>query len=263
MANRRFENWTALVTGGARGIGRGVALRLASEGARVAFTYLGDDVAAGRTRADIESLGNEALQVRADAGHPESVQNAINIIAERWGQLHVLVNNAALVKHIDFSSPVAEVTDAMNAMWQVNVAGLLQTSLAAAPLLSASGEGAIVNISSIAGIGNRSHGTSPYGATKAAVNLLTKRLAFELGPKAIRVNAVAPGLILTDLITRGRDSDEIKTLTEDFAGRSILRRVGAPEDIAAAVAFLASADARFITGQVLPVEGGRMDYFSA
>jgi 3-oxoacyl-[acyl-carrier protein] reductase len=239
-----------------------VAIRLASEGARVAFTYLGDDAAAAATLGQLRAFGREAFSLRADAGDRGAVQRTIAELNERWERLDALVNNAALVKHIDFLSPPGEVLDAMDAMWRVNTTGLLHMALAAVPLLEAASGSAIVNISSIAGIGNRSQGTSPYGATKAALNLLTQRLALELGPKAIRVNAVAPGLVLTDLITRGRGDDEIDALVRDFSSRSALGRVGKPEDIAAAVAFLASSDAGFITGQILSVEGGRTDYLA-
>jgi len=122
--------------------------------------------------------------------------------------------------------------------------------------------GSIVNVASIAGYGNTSGGTTFYGATKAALIRLTKRFAFELGPYNINVNAVAPGLVRTDILTRGKTPEEIERRVKDFASRSVLGRIGEPADIAAVVAFLASPDASFVTGQILTADGGRTDYLS-
>src|SRR5690242_11567483 len=122
--------------------------------------------------------------------------------------------------------------------------------------------GRIVNLSSIAGHGTTLPGNAFYAATKAAVSVLTKRFAMELGPHAITVNAVAPGFILTDMVREGRSDEEYRKLIETIGKRSMLGRVGEPEDIANAVAFLAAPESSFITAQVLTVDGGRMDYIA-
>jgi len=153
-------------------------------------------------------------------------------------------------------------SDEFQQMREVNVGGSIHCTAAVIDAMKRQGGGAIVNLASIAALGTAMAGTTFYAATKAAVVILTKRFALELGPLGIRVNAIAPGFILTDMVHVGRSPEELQQLTQTMATKAMLGRVGQPEDIAAAAAFLASADAAFLTGQILTVDGGRMDYLT-
>ena len=143
---------------------------------------------------------------------------------------------------------------------RTNVDGLIHVTRAVVPGMKERRYGRIVNLTSIAGHGTTLPGSAFYAATKAAVSVLTRRFAMELGAHAITVNAVAPGFILTDMVKEGRSDDEYRKLLQSIAGRSMLGRVGDPEDIAHTVAFLAAPESSFITAQVITVDGGRMDY---
>ena len=150
----------------------------------------------------------------------------------------------------------------MEPMRRINVDGLVHMTRAVLPGMQAAGYGRIVNLASIAAFGTAMAGTTFYAATKAAVMVLTKRFAMELGPQGITVNAVAPGFIATDMVFSGRSREEGEELLRTMAGKAMVRRVGTPEDIADVVAFLAGDRAGFITGQVMAVDGGRMDYLA-
>jgi 3-oxoacyl-[acyl-carrier protein] reductase len=175
------------------------------------------------------------------------------------GPPDILVNNAGLLIRGDL--------DTMNQteferMRRVNVDGLVAVTRAVAPGMKRRGWGRIVNLSSIAAHGTALAGTTFYAATKAAVITLTRRFAFELGPFGITVNAVAPGFILTDMVSAGRSPEEAERMKREMAERAMMRRIGTPEDIAHAVAFLVSEESGFLTAQVLTVDGGRMDYLA-
>jgi 3-oxoacyl-[acyl-carrier protein] reductase len=148
----------------------------------------------------------------------------------------------------------------MEAMRRTNVDGLVKVTRAVVPEMKARGFGRIVNLTSIAALGTAVSGTTFYAATKAAVITLTRRFALSLGACGITVNAIAPGFVMTDLVTQGREPAEIERLVASMAERAMVRRVGRPEDISHAVAFLCAEESGFITGQVLTVDGGRMDY---
>ena len=262
---RRFRGKVALVTGGSRGIGRAVALRLAQEGARVAVNFVGNEAAAGETVREIRDLGQQAEAMQANVANRAAVQTMVERTVESFSRIDILVNNAAIVRDGDLTSYESDedLERDMEAMWRVNAMGTIHCTRAVMPHMRKQQWGSIVNISSIAGYANISGMRTLYSATKAAVMNLTKRFALELGPDNINVNSVAPGLVRTDLLVKGRSAEEEDRIEEEFGGRSVLGKIGEPQDIAAAVAFLASPEARFITGQVLTVDGGRMDYLSS
>ena len=263
--DQRFRGKVALVTGGSRGIGRAVSLRLAREGAQVGINFVSNESAAAETVEQVNQLGKEAEAVRADVSDRSAVQAMVERILERFSRIDVLVNNAAIVLDSDLTSYVSDedLDRDLEAMWGVNVRGIINCTRAVLPQMRKRRSGSIVNVSSIAGYGNISPLRTFYSATKAAVMNLTKRFALELGPDNINVNSVAPGLVRTDLVVQLTPPDELERVIEEFAGRSVLGRVGEPDDIAAAVAYLASSEARFVTGQILTVDGGRMDYLSS
>ncbi|MFN0102115.1 MAG: 3-oxoacyl-ACP reductase family protein [Bryobacteraceae bacterium] len=242
----------AIVTGASRGIGRAIALRLALDRIPVAVNYLTQKPAAQLVVESILNAGGRACAIQADTGDPQQVEHLFREAEDRLGPIDILVNNAGILRRgsIDDYDPAA-----MSAMLRTNVDGVIHCTRAAAKSMRA---GRIVNISSVAAHGTAVAGTTWYAATKAAVESLTRRFAFELGPAGIRVNAVAPGFILTDMVDPANRDAVIATM----AAKAVLGRVGVPEDIADAVAFLVSDQARFITGQILTVDGGRTDFLS-
>jgi 3-oxoacyl-[acyl-carrier protein] reductase len=243
----------ALVTGSSRGIGRAIALRLARSGAAVAVNCRerrdeADEVVAAITRA-----GGRAVAVAADVGNAAECGRLVDAAREALGPIDILVNNAGVLRTgdlVDFDFAQ------MDGMRSVNVDGLVHVTRAVVGDMRARRWGRIINIASVAGIGVSTLGTTFYSATKAAVLSLTRRFALVLGVDGITVNAIAPGFIATEMAAQsGADFDAI-------AARAMLRRVGTPEDIAGAAAFLASEEAWFITAQVLTVDGGRTDYIA-
>ncbi len=243
---RDFEGRRALVTGAGAGIGRAIALRLARAGASVACVDL-DGGAATAVAEEIRAQGGAALAIEADVSDEAAVARAVAGAADEQGGLDVLVNNAGIV----IIKPFAETSLAeWDRIFDVNLRSLFLTCQAALPHLRASQAGAIVNIASIAAL-RYTVPHVPYAATKGGVVAFTRDLAYELGAEGIRVNAVAPGPTATAMMGQLTD-DEI-----DAAGlRFVLGRMGRPEDIAEAVAFLASQRASYITGATLPVTGG-------
>jgi len=240
----------ALVTGASRGIGRAVALRLAADGCAVVVNYRERAQDAANVVAAIEQSGGSAIAVQADVGNPADVNRMVQEAVSSLGPVDILVNNAGVfargdLADFDYSQ--------MEGMRRINVDGLVSVTRAVAPGMRERGWGRIVNLTSIAALGTAMAGTTFYAATKAAVIVLTKRFAMELGPSGITVNAIAPGFIVTDMVAAGANLDAV-------AAKAMVRRVGKPEDIAHAAAFLVSEGAGFVTSQVLTVDGGRMDY---
>lgn len=247
---------TALVTGGSRGIGKAIALRLARDGFRVVVNYTSRADAAEAVVREIEAAGGSALAAQADVSDPAAVERMAKAIGE---PVDVLVNNAGILRRGDldeFSS-----TD-FDEMCRINLGGVIHPTRVFSEGMRQRGYGRIVNITSVASVGTAMAGTTFYAATKAAVALLTRRFALTLGPQGVTVNAIAPGFILTDMVTVGRTPEEIESATRNIAEKAMMKRVGLPEDIANAVSFLVSEASGFVTAQVLTVDGGRMDYIA-
>jgi len=238
---------TALVTGGSRGIGRAIALRLARQGADVAFSYRGNTDAANATVAEIEGLGRRALAVQADAKAPDGAEALVKAVLEAFGKIDILVNNAGITRDdLIMRMKPEDWTDVL----ETNLFGAFWTLKACTrPMLKAR-SGRVINITSVSGQAGQM-GQANYSSAKAGLIGLTKAAARELASRGITVNAVAPGFVLTELT-----QDLPESLQAQITERTPLGRFGTPEEIADAVAFLASDEAGYITGQVLAVDGG-------
>ncbi len=237
----------ALVTGGSRGIGRAIVLRLAGQGADVAFSYKGNQAAAKATAAEVEALGRRALAVQADAREMDSADALVKAVLEAFGKVDILVNNAGLTRDELIMRMSA---DAWREVLETNLFGAFYALKAVTrPMLKAR-SGRIINITSVSGQAGQM-GQANYSAAKAGLIGLTKAAARELASRGITVNAVAPGFVLTELT-----ADLPDPLKAQINERTPLGRFGTPEEVANAVAFLASDEAAYITGHVLAVDGG-------
>ena len=249
----RLTNKVALITGASRGIGRATALAFAREGASVVVNYISRRDAAEEVVRQISEGGGQAAAVQADVSKRSEVDALVAQSLECFDRIDLLVNNAG----IGVRASTLTMTEAdFDRLMAVNVKGVIHCVQAVAPGMMERRSGRIVNVSSLAGLGTALPETTPYAATKAALIGLTKRFAFDLGPYGITVNTVCPGFIQTDM-TGGPGGRSTMA-----AERSILGRVGQPEEVAAALLFLVSDEASFITAQVLAVDGGRMDFLS-
>lgn len=237
----------ALVTGGSRGIGRAVALKLAENGADVAINYAGNTAAAEEVKAAIEKLGRRAMLVQGSVADTDGVQTLVNQVVKELGRLDILINNAGITR----DGLLMRMKEAdWDAVLETNLKGVFNCSKAVMRTMMKQKSGRIVNMASVVGeMGNA--GQANYAAAKAGVIGFTKSLAKEVASRGITVNAVAPGFIATDMT---------KVLTDDqkaeMAKSIPLGRAGQPEDVANAVLFLVSDEAAYITGQVLNVDGG-------
>lgn len=244
---RRFEGYTAFVTGAGRGIGEAVSGRLAAEGARVLVTDV-DAERAEQAAAGIRERGGEAAARACDVTDRASVEAAVAYAVELYGGLDVLVNNA-----FDCHPEAELFEDESDEVWlrdlDVTLTGAFRCARAAMPhLVAAEGRGAIVSVGSVNG--EQDFGNHSYSAAKAGLAGLTRTLAGRSAPRGVRVNLVAPGTV--DTAAWAGRQDALERAKEEYP----LGRVGRPDDIAAAVAFLASSDAAWITGATLPVDGG-------
>jgi 3-oxoacyl-[acyl-carrier protein] reductase len=244
----------AIVTGGATGIGRAIALELARHGVHIAFNYL--DAGDGRIEADAERTANELRRMvtvvcrQCDVRDSEAVRAFVSEADQALSGLHILVNNAGIAR--DRALWRME-DDEWRDVLDVNLTGAFNMIRAVAPMLRAQQHGKIVNIASVHGLRSE-FGLSNYAASKAGMIGLTRSAAVELGPSNINVNAVAPGYIRTTRLTEGV-SPEVLDHARD---RTVLARLGDPHDVANVVVFLCSERARHITGAVIPVDGGHM-----
>ncbi len=237
----------AFITGASRGIGRAVARALAAEGYAVGINYCKSQVQAEALAGELTARGCQALAVQADVADREAVTAAVRQVEAAFGPVTLLVNNAGIARQHQFQDITPEF---WRRLFAVNVDGAFHTIQAVLPHMIHEKAGCIINTSSIWGQRGASCEVA-YSATKAAVIGLTRSLAMELAPSGIRVNCVAPGVIRTDMVeVLGEET------LRDLAEQTPLGRLGTPEDVAAAVAFLASDRASFITGQVLTADGG-------
>jgi 3-oxoacyl-[acyl-carrier protein] reductase len=242
-----FDGKVAVVTGGSRGIGRAIVELFAAEGADVTFFYQGRRDAADDVVATATAKGHLVAGMQVDVRDSAACRGAAGRIADAKGRIDILVNNAGIIRD---NVLVGLEDEDIRTVLDVNVAGVFNVTRAVAPYMISKRAGRIVNLSSVSGAkGGR--GQTNYAASKGAIDGLTRALAAELAPRKIAVNAVAPGVIETDMSEAVRDlaGDEIK-------GRILMKRFGQPREIATAVWFLASSLADYVTGQVLYVDGG-------
>jgi NAD(P)-dependent dehydrogenase (short-subunit alcohol dehydrogenase family) len=240
MPGKPLEGQVGLVTGGAKRIGRSIALRLAADGADIAVNYLSSKAEADELVAEIERLGPRGLAVQGDVARKADVQRIFSAISDKFDRLDILVNNAGIFFEAKFEDLTEEQWDRI---LNANLKSQFLCAQAAAPIMKRQGRGRIINISSLGGLlawPNYTH----YCVSKAGVIMLTRCLARALAPE-ILVNSVAPGTIQFP----GEEPDE------DFIRRAPVHRTGTGDDIAGAVAYLVSAD--FVTGQIIAVDGGR------
>jgi NAD(P)-dependent dehydrogenase (short-subunit alcohol dehydrogenase family) len=264
MANRSLDGKVAIVTGAARGIGRGYAHRLATLGANVVVADLkllgaadwGETLSAESVPAEIEALGRQSLGVEGDLSRPEAVERLFSETMQTFGRVDILVNNAGGAIARD-SGPLATQTSQpdYDLLMDFNLRSCFLCCQSAAPIMTAQKSGVIVNVSSQTGVSPLPGGMlAIYGASKAAVAMLTRNLAAELGPHGIRVNAIAPGIVMTARVAAQVAERGIGTDTQ--AAALPLRRLGTVEDMANVLEFLATDMSCFVTGQVLCADGG-------
>jgi 3-oxoacyl-[acyl-carrier protein] reductase len=243
----RFEGQVVLITGAARGIGRASALEFAARGATVIVNYLSSEDEAQALVAEIDKGGGKAAAVQADVQDGRAVLTLVDTVIERYGRIDALVNNAGITR--DALTPMMDDSE-WDDVLAVNVGGAFRVARAVARPMLLAKRGRIVNVSSVAA-NKGGRGQANYAASKAALEGFTRSLAVELAPKGILVNAVAPGVIVTEMSRRVREEAETEVLS-----KILLKRYGTAEEVAGVIAFLASEAASYITGAVIPVDGG-------
>jgi NAD(P)-dependent dehydrogenase (short-subunit alcohol dehydrogenase family) len=259
----RFDGRVALVTGAASGIGRATAVRLASEGAKVAVVDRDADGAAATVRS-IGDAGGTAAAFACDVARSATVDATVAAIAAALGAVDVLVNVAGIGDTAGIDGVAGVSDERWNAVLAVNLSGPFFLSRAVLPAMVARGRGAIVNVSSLAGRSKSAMGGYAYSSSKAGLLGLTRHLAFDYGPKGVRVNAICPGGVDTPMlraagVAAARSEDEQATRAARMAAYQFfmpIKRVSQPEEQAAAIAFLASDDASYVNGVSLDVNGG-------
>jgi NAD(P)-dependent dehydrogenase (short-subunit alcohol dehydrogenase family) len=244
---RRLSDEVAVVTGGGGGLGRAIAGRLASDGAAVAVLDIDAD-AGQATASEITSRGGRGLSIPCDVTQRDQVRAAMAAVVRSWGKISVLVNNAGIGMHASF----LEMSDSTwGAVLAVNLTGAFIVAQEAAREMVREGYGSIINMGSAAAQMAHSE-QAAYATSKAGMEALTRVMAFELAPSGVRVNAVAPGTIATEFLSRmlsdGARAERVRRIP--------MGRLGRPEEVASVVSFLASRDSAYITGSVLPIDGG-------
>ena len=257
MDNKRFVGQVAVITGAANGIGRACAVRFAQEGASVVCLDLNTDYNEAAA-AECRDLGVEALALACDVTAPDSINAAIQAAMDKWGRIDILVTSAGIYS----GAPLPEVS---LRQWQrvidVNLTGAFLSNQAVAPILARQRSGSIINISSMAGKTSWP-ASAEYSASKSGVIGLTRSVAMELAPYGATVNAVCPGNTLTDMVRNvasevgGRDGLSAEEWLKMRANDCPMKRLAEPWEIAGVVAFLASQDSRYLTGQAIEVDGG-------
>jgi 3-oxoacyl-[acyl-carrier protein] reductase len=247
----KLDNKIALVTGSSRGLGRAIAIKFASEGARIAINYNKDRKSAEELREKLP--GSEIFQ--ADVSNHNSVKNMVNEIHRKMGIIDILVNNAGILSAFSWDDFDDE---KVKRIFDINLMGPIYTTKECIEDLRKQ-HGIIINMASNAGVGTAAKNTTFYSITKAGIAMLTKRLAFDLMNDHVRVNAIAPGWIESDMTIGNKSEEEINKLRDSFKSRTELNMTGKPENIADAALFLASSDSEYMDGQVIVVDGGRID----
>jgi 3-oxoacyl-[acyl-carrier protein] reductase len=243
-----FDGKVALVTGGARGIGRATAVKLASGGARVAINYKGNSAAAEEAKALVEKAGGSAALIQGDVSLEADVERVVkDALAFGGGRLDILVNNAGITRD---DLLIRMTSEAWDAVLDLNLRGAFLVTRAAMRPMMKQRYGRIVNVSSVAGVAGNA-GQSNYAAAKAGLIGFTKTVAREMASRNVTCNAVAPGFVPTDLT-----NELLEKMKGTILPQIPLGRFGTVEDVASAIAFLASDDASYITGQVLVIDGG-------
>ncbi|WP_085691879.1 MULTISPECIES: SDR family NAD(P)-dependent oxidoreductase [unclassified Pseudomonas] len=236
----------AVVTGGSRGIGKSVVLALAGAGYQVAFSYVRDEASAAALQAQVEGLGRECLAVQCDVKDAQSIQAFFERVEQRFERIDLLVNNAGITRDgLLAAQSLSDITEVI----QTNLIGTLLCCQQVLPCMMRQRSGCIVNLSSVAAQ-KPGKGQSNYAAAKGGVEALTRALAVELAPRNIRVNAVAPGIVSTDMSEALVGAHE-----QEIQSRLLIKRFARPEEIADAVLYLAERGL-YVTGEVLSVNGG-------
>ena len=245
----KLNGMVALVTGASKGIGASIAKHMAAEGASVVVNYSSSKEGADRVVAEITGKGGKAVAVQANVSKKADIDRLIAETKKAFGKLDILVNNAGIYEF----APLEQITeDHFHRHFNLNVLGLLLVSQAALKLFGKEG-GSIINISSIASTYTPPNG-AVYSGTKAAVDAITRSLSKELGPRNIRVNAINPGMVVTEGVqSAGIDQSEMRTQVE---AQTPLGRIGQPEDVATAAVYFASPDSSWITGESMIIAGG-------
>ncbi|HSW19487.1 MAG TPA: 3-oxoacyl-ACP reductase family protein [Ramlibacter sp.] len=258
----RLRDKVAIVTGSASGLGKAIALRLASEGATIVVADI-NPAAIDAAVSEIAATGVPAAGFTVDASNRAQVHAFMDKVAAKFGRIDILVNNAGITRYRPFATAADEDWDAV---LNLDLKGVFYCAQAAAPHMRKQRYGKIVNIASSLGTGTTPHhtagspgGSSAYASAKAGVIQLTKTLARELGPDQINVNCIAPGFFLTPLTGATRSPEEVKDHIEVRTRSAVLNRPGKLEELASVVLFLASDESSFVAGQTICVDGGRTD----
>jgi len=251
----KLNGKVAIVTGGAQGIGKAIAMRLAGEGAAVVISDVNYEKARLSAK-EIKDHGGRAIAVKTDVTNKKNVQDLMKKTIAKFKAIHIMVNNAGIM----LNAPIIEMSEeTWDAVVDIDLKGVFLCTQAVAPYMMEQRYGKIVNISSIDGMGHAYENQANYAAAKAGVIQLTKVSAREFGPYNINVNSIAPGKILTDFTYAHRTKEEAERLIEERKRGAALGRIGGPRNIADLVFFLVSEDSEFITGQVIRCDGGRTD----